>query len=90
MKVAIGDGKPTMPAEESTMDKKAAMQDIIARVGRERAIDMVMKAYDTELMATSMNRLEEGKTKMIGGYKRRDHLEAALKRVLEVCELAKL
>lgn len=72
------------------MDKKAAMQDIIARVGRERAIDMVMKAYDTELMTTLMNRLEEGKSKMIGGYKRRDHLEAALRRVLEVCELAKV
>jgi hypothetical protein len=70
------------------MDKKIAMQDIIAKVGRERAIDLVMKAYDTELMATLLNRLEEGKSKMIGGYKRRDHLEAALKRVLEVCELA--
>jgi len=70
------------------MDKKAAMKDIIARVGREKAIDMVMKAYDTELMTTLLNRLEEGKSKMIGAYKRRDHLEAALKRVLEVCELA--
>jgi len=72
------------------MDKKAAMQDIIARVGREKAIDMVMKAYDTELMTTLLNRLEEGKSKMIGAYKRRDHLEAALKRVLEVCDLAAL
>ncbi len=71
------------------MDKKAAMQDIIARVGRDRAIDLVMKAYDTELMTTLLNRLEEGKSKMIGAYKRRDHLEAAIKRVLEVCELAK-
>jgi hypothetical protein len=70
------------------MDKKTAMQDIIAKVGREKAIDMVMKAYDTELMTTLLNRLEEGKSKMIGAYKRRDHLEAALKRVLEVCELA--
>ncbi len=70
------------------MDKKIAMQDIIAKVGREKAIDMVMKAYDTELMTTLLNRLEEGKAKMIGAYKRRDHLEAALKRVLEVCELA--
>jgi len=70
------------------MDKKAAMKDIIARVGREKAIDMVMKAYDPELMTTLLNRLEEGKSKMIGAYKRRDHLEAALKRVLEVCELA--
>lgn len=71
------------------MDKKAAMQDIVARVGRDKAIDLVMGAYDTELTATVLNRLEEGKSKMIGGYKRRDHLEAALKRVLEVCELAK-
>ncbi len=70
------------------MDKKTAMQDIIAKVGRERAIDMVMKAYDTELMTTLLNRLEEGKSKMIGAYKRRDHLEAALTRVLQVCELA--
>jgi hypothetical protein len=70
------------------MDKKTAMQDIIAKVGREKAIDMVMKAYDTELMTTLLNRLEEGKSKMIGAYKRRDHLEAALARVLEVCELA--
>ena len=72
------------------MDKQAAMQDIIARVGRDKAIDLVMKAYDTELMTTLLNRLEEGKSKMIGAYKRRDHLEAALKRVLEVCELAKI
>ena len=71
------------------MDKKTAMQDIIAKVGRDRAIDLVMKAYDTELMTTLLNRLEEGRSKMIGAYKRRDHLEAALKRVLEVCELAK-
>jgi hypothetical protein len=69
-------------------DKKVAMQDIIARVGRDRAIDLVMKAYDTELMTTLLNRLEEGKASHIGGYKRKDHLEAALKRVLEVCELA--
>ena len=39
------------------MDKKIAMQDIIAQVGREKAIDMVMKAYDTELMTTLLNRL---------------------------------
>jgi len=69
------------------MDKKAVMKDIMAIVGREKAIDMVMKAYDTELMTTLLNRLEEGKAKMIGAYKRRDHLEAAIQRVLEVCEL---
>ena len=69
------------------MDKKAVMKDIMAIVGRLKAIDMVMKAYDTELMTTLLNRLEEGKAKMIGAYKRRDHLEAAIQRVLEVCEL---
>ena len=68
------------------MDKKAIMKDIIAKVGRERAIDMVMQSYNTELLTTLLSRLE-GKTSMLGGYKRRDHLEAALKRVGEVCDL---
>lgn len=71
------------------MDKQAVMRDIIARVGRDKAIDLVMAAYNTELTTTLLNRLEEGKSKMIGAYKRKDHLEAALARVLEVCELAK-
>jgi hypothetical protein len=57
-------------------------------VGREKAIDMVMQSYNTELLTTLLNRLEENKPKMIGGYKRRDHLEAAMARVAEVCELA--
>jgi hypothetical protein len=70
------------------MDKKSTMKDIIAKVGRERAIDLVMQSYNTELLATLLNRLEEGKTKMLGGYKRRDHLEAAMKRVVEVCDLS--
>jgi hypothetical protein len=77
-----------MPAQEKPMDKKTLMKEIIAKVGREKAIDMVMQSYNTELLTTLLNRLEEGKTKMIGGYKRRDHLEAAMRRVVEVCELA--
>ncbi|MBI2496611.1 MAG: hypothetical protein HYV75_01325 [Opitutae bacterium] len=64
------------------------MKGIIAKVGREKAIDLVMQSYNTELLTTLLNRLEEGKTKMIGGYKRRDHLEAALHRVAEVCDLS--
>jgi hypothetical protein len=70
-----------------TDDNKAIMKDIIAKVGRERAIDMVMQSYNTELLTTLLNRLEEGKVRQIGGYKRRDHLQAALKRVVEVCDL---
>jgi hypothetical protein len=76
-----------MPPKTSAMDKKIVMKEIIAKVGRERAIDMVMQSYNTELLTTLLNRLEEGKSQMIGAYKRRDHLEAALHRVVEVCEL---
>ncbi len=69
-------------------DNKGIMKDIIAKVGREKAIDLVMQSYNTELLTTLLNRLEEGKAHQIGGYKRRNHLEAALRRVLEVCELS--
>lgn len=70
------------------MDKKELMQKITAAVGREKAIELVVQAYNTELLTTIVSRLEEGKSKMIGGYKRRDHLQDALERVLQVCELA--
>jgi len=69
------------------MDKKATMKKITEKIGREKAIDLVMQAYNTELLTTLLNRLEEGKTKMIGGYKRRDQLDDALERVLAVCDL---
>jgi len=73
---------------DDAFDKKEAMREIIAKVGREKAIDMVMQSYNTELLTTLLNRLEDGKgSGMIGGYKRRDQLEDALKRVLEVCNL---
>ncbi len=72
---------------EKKFDKKEAMLEIIAKVGRERAIDLVMQSYNTELLSTHLRRLEEG-VPGIGTYKRRDHLEDALKRVLEVCELS--
>ncbi|AOS45567.1 hypothetical protein Verru16b_02650 [Lacunisphaera limnophila] len=72
----------------SDLDKKEAMLEIIAKVGRERAIDLVMQSYNTELLTSLLNRLEEGKASMIGGYKRRDHLTDAMKSVREVCELA--
>lgn len=72
---------------KTEFDKKEAMLEIIAKVGREKAIDLVMQSYNTELLTTLLNRLEEGKTSMIGGYKRRDHLADALQRVVDVCEL---
>ncbi len=70
------------------MDKAEMMKKIVARVGKDKAIDLVIQAYNTELLSTMLNRMEEGRSKMIGQYKRRDHLEDALHRVLDVCELA--
>lgn len=71
---------------EKRFDKKEAMLEIIAKVGKERAIDLVMQSYNTELVSTRLRRLEEGMPG-IGAFKRRDHLEDALRRVLEVCNL---
>jgi hypothetical protein len=67
-------------------NKSDAMKEIIAKVGKEKAIDLVMQSYNTELLATRLRRLEEGMPG-IGAYTRRDHLADALKRVVEVCEL---
>ena len=70
------------------MEHTEKMQKIVAKVGREKAIDLVMQAYNTEMLTTLLNRLEEGKPKMITKFTRRDQLGDALDRVLEVCELA--
>lgn len=72
---------------DTAFDKKEAMREIIAKLGRERAIDLVMQSYNTELLSTHLRRLEENMPG-IGTFKRRDHLEDALKRVLEVCNLS--
>jgi hypothetical protein len=68
------------------VNKKEVMREIIAKVGRESAIEMVMQSYNTELLSTRLRRLEEG-IPGIGVFNRRDHLEDAMIRVLEVCEL---
>ena len=70
------------------LTKNEIMRDIIAKVGKEKAIDLVMHSYNTELLATRLKRLEDGKPG-IGAYTRRDHLQDALARVLEVCELVR-
>ncbi len=70
------------------MEKKLLMKKITDVVGRDKGIDLVAQAYNTELLTNLLSRLEEGKSRMIGGYKRRDHLQDALERVSEVCDLA--
>ena len=75
-----------MATTKKEFNKDDAMQDIIAKVGKEKAIDLVMQSYNTELLTTRLRRLEEG-IPGIGGFTRRDHLADALKRVVEVCDL---
>ncbi len=67
------------------MDNKEMMQRITDKVGREKGIELVLQAYNTELITTWLSRLEPGKP--LGGPKRHDHLGDALKRVAELCEL---
>ena len=70
------------------MDHKEIMKKIIEKVGRDKAIDLVTQAYNTEMLTTLLNRLETGKPRMIDKLNRRDQLGDALERVLEVCDLA--
>ena len=76
-----------MPSPKKEPNKSEMMRDIIAKVGREKAIDLVMQSYNTELLTTRLRRLEEG-IPGIGAFTRRDHLADALRRVVEVCDLS--
>ncbi len=68
------------------MEKKQMMKQIADTIGREKAIDVVMQAYNTELVTTWLRRMEANRPQ-IGGNTRRDHLNDALERVVEVCNL---
>ena len=61
------------------------MKAITDKVGKEKAVEIVMQAYNTELLTTWIARVQA--VKPIGGPQRRDHLADALQRVLEVVEL---
>ena len=68
------------------MDKKIMMKAITDKVGREKAVESVMQAYNTELLTTWIARIEANKP--LGGPQRHDHLNDALERVIEVCKIA--
>lgn len=68
-------------------EKKTVMQEIVAKVGREKAIELVIQSYNTELVTTWLSRMEVDKPSLVGKAKARDHLSDALGRVLSVCEL---
>jgi hypothetical protein len=70
------------------MDKKQSMKRIAEKVGREKAIGLVMDAYNTELVASWLRHLEASQAGKGTRSERRDHLGNALSRVIEVCELS--
>ncbi|MEO6876165.1 MAG: hypothetical protein ABI222_15215 [Opitutaceae bacterium] len=67
------------------MENKQMMKLVSEKVGKEKAIEIVMQAYNTELMTTWIARMQA--VKPIGGPQRRNHLGDALERVVEVCQL---
>jgi hypothetical protein len=69
------------------MDKNTSMRKISEKVGRDKAIDIVMNAYNTELLASWLRHLEASQGGKVARSERRDHLANALQRVTEVCEL---
>ncbi len=71
-----------------TAEHKEKMKKIVALVGREKAVDLVMQAYNTEMLTTLISRLEDSRPNLIGKLARRDQLLDAMTRVLDVCELA--
>jgi hypothetical protein len=68
------------------MEKNEIMKAITAKVGQAAAIDIVMQAYNTELLTTWLSHLEPNKPGMAQA-RRHDHLGDALERVKEVCDL---
>jgi len=70
------------------MKNQEQMKTIVTALGREKAVDVVMHAYNTELITSWLAHLEAAKTGKLGGPARRDHLQDALARVVEVCRLS--
>ena len=67
------------------MEKNKQMKRITDKVGGDKAIELVLQAYNTELLTTWLSRLQPGKP--MGTTTRHDHLADALERVAEVCGL---
>ena len=68
------------------MEKKAIMKKITEKVGRDKAIELVNQAYNTEMLTMLLTRLE-ARPKMLTRADQRDQLQDALERVLAVCDL---
>lgn len=71
----------------TAVEKKAVMTEIVAKVGRDKAIELVVQSYNTELATTWLSRMEVDKPHLVT-KRPRDHLADALLRVAAVCDLS--
>ncbi|MBI2516923.1 MAG: hypothetical protein HYV95_08405 [Opitutae bacterium] len=65
------------------------MQRIVAHLGKDVAIRMVNEAYNAEILANRLGRMEAKPPLSKMTPTSHDLLRLALERVLDVCELAK-
>src|SRR6187431_891010 len=73
--------------QNTAMEKTKMMKAISAKVGDAQAIEIVMHAYNTELVTTWLSHLETNKPGLATKRTGTDHLADALERVKEVCDL---
>ncbi len=70
------------------MEKNTSMKKISDKVGRDKAIELVLNAYNTELVASWLRHIEASQSGKNVRLERRDHLANAIARVTEVCDLS--
>ena len=70
------------------MDKKQSMKKLVGKLGHDKAVELVMSAYNTELIESWLRHIEASQGGKMARPERRDHLAGALERVNEVCGLA--
>ena len=68
------------------MENKQIMKRITDKVSRDKALELVSQAYNTELITTWLSHMEPNRP-LPGASMNRNQLRDALVRVLEVCDL---
>lgn len=71
----------------NTKEKQELMAKIVGKLGRERALEVVMAAYNTEIISNRLGRME-ATTGLPGTRTSKDLLLIALQRTVEVISLA--
>ena len=68
-------------------EKQQLMAKIVSKLGRDKAIEAVMAAYNAELVTNRMGRMESSQAALATKFASKDLLLLALQRVAEVCDL---